>query len=135
MPIEMRDLVGLDPDTATIWSLVAGHLRRTASSLASRQRTLLLGMIARAALNQSEASELPPDDGIIRLLEGEELDGPLQFVVKSIRSHDGAFAGRLSLIRSSDALRRSGPVDVLDAWELHIDANGPRLLRTATSPT
>lgn len=125
-PVEMRDLVELDGGSATIWSVVAQQLRRLSSPLPSPQKTLVLGAIARAALEMSGPEGVGKGGLVHNVLDDDRIGGALHLILTRLQFNDDMLIGTISVVERGQGPMRL-PSAPLESYNLSINADGPRL--------
>ncbi|QXT34846.1 hypothetical protein KV697_13785 [Sphingomonas sanguinis] len=126
-PVEMRDLLELEADLATIWSVVALQLRRLSSPLPSRVKSLVLASVVRAVVARSGFVDVEAGSVIYDVLDDEHLGAALQLVLTHARWSDGTLRGTISVVERPHGGAKHVPIRPFESYELLIDAEGPRL--------
>jgi hypothetical protein len=125
-PVEMRDLLELEADMSTIWSVVALQLRRLSSPLPSRVKSLVLASVVRAVVSRSGLIDLEAGGVLHDVLDDEQLGAALQLVLTHARWNHGTLHGTISVVEKPHGGPMRLPIRPFESYELLIDAEGPR---------
>ncbi len=109
LAVDVRDLIGLDPRTATPLSVMGHQLRRMVMGLHSPSRTRFLAMLVRQAFEYGrvEASEAP---ALRSMIEDPELGSRFHLSVRTATRIEGATIAQMRLTdRSKERRTRLDP--------------------------
>jgi hypothetical protein len=126
--VNMRDLVGLRPETATIWSVAGAQLRRMVTAMHGRPRTHLIALFVQGALRAERVSY--PDAGILQeaIMSGS-LGEASHFVLDSVKRFDHAAIANVRLVASSRNPYAPLGADLAMPFRLNVLSGGPAIER------